>query len=201
MIERIKSITNDLRNYLRFRERPYHPRKYENPKTLDESYPTAWKGIEKIIRDIILRFELNQEKCLEIGVEYGFSAFAFSNYFKNVIGVDTFIGDLHSTIRKDFFDITKKNLEANSNITLVRSDYKDYIKHCDEQFDLIHIDIIHTYEDTYNCGIWAVAHAKCTLFHDTESFQEVKRAVSDIAKHSGKKFYNFKDFHGLGIVV
>ena len=42
-------------------------------------------------------------------------------------------------------------------------------------------------------------HAQCVLFHDTESFPAVKRAVIDLARESGKTFY-FKESFGLGIL-
>ena len=71
----------------------------------------------------------------------------------------------------------------------------------DEQYDFAHVDIIHTYEDTYECGLWAVEHSKCCIFHDTESFSEVRKAVRDIAKHTGKTVLNYPYSHGLGIIV
>jgi hypothetical protein len=36
-------------------------------------------------------------------------------------------------------------------------------------------------------------HSACVLFHGTESFSAIKRAVIDIARKSGKAFYNFKE--------
>jgi hypothetical protein len=63
------------------------------------------------------------------------------------------------------------------------------------------VDIVHTYEHTYRCGLWSAQHSKCTLFHDTESFFDVKMAVVDIARATGKRFYNFRQCYGLGIVV
>lgn len=63
------------------------------------------------------------------------------------------------------------------------------------------MDIIHTYKETYECGLWAVNHSKCCIFHDTESSPEVRKAVYDIAKHTGKKVFNYPHHHGLGIIV
>ena len=39
------------------------------------------------------------------------------------------------------------------------------------------------------------------LFHDTESYATVRRAVTDIARLTGKSVYNFKESNGLGILV
>jgi hypothetical protein len=83
----------------------------------------------------------------------------------------------------------------------VRSNYQSWIGRDDSHYDLIHVDIIHTYADTFTCGLWSAMHSSCVLFHDTESFPAVKRAVIDIARKSGKTFYNFKESYGLGILI
>jgi predicted secreted protein len=87
------------------------------------------------------------------------------------------------------------------NINLVKADFRDFIKNNDKQFDLIHVDIVHTYRDTFACGLWSVEHSECTIFHDTQSHPDVKRAVADIAKKTARKFYNYKQFNGLGIII
>lgn len=162
---------------------------------------SAWKGIELIIADIIERFNLPMESCLEFGVEFGFSTVAFSNYFENVKGVDIFTGDIHTVHKGNHFELTKRDLEPYSNIQLFRADYKDWIKQDKAQYGLIHVDIVHTYKDTYDCGFWSAQHSKCVIFHDTESFIEIRRAVIDIAKAMGKNVYNYPYCHGLGIIV
>lgn len=63
------------------------------------------------------------------------------------------------------------------------------------------VDIVHTYIDTFACGLWSANHSRCTIFHDTESFPAVMRAVKDISRETGKKLYNFRESHGLGIIV
>jgi hypothetical protein len=80
-------------------------------------------------------------------------------------------------------------------------DYKEWITKDTSQYDLIHVDIVHTFEDTLACGRWAADHAPVVLFHDTESFSEVKRAVAAIAEDTGKTFYNYPHCYGLGIVA
>jgi hypothetical protein len=92
-------------------------------------------------------------------------------------------------------------LKGFENIHLVRSDYRDWIKSDQSFYDLIHIDIIHTYTHTFECGLWAAQHSKCAIFHDTESFRAVKLAAAEICRQSRKTFYNFPDSYGLGIVV
>lgn len=162
---------------------------------------TAWAGLELIIEGILKKFDIKRERCIEFGVEFGYSSAVFSNYFKEVIGVDTFEGDEHTAYRKDHFKETKDRLSAFKNIQLYKSDYKDWIKTDNSRYDFAHVDIVHNYDETYECGLWSVNHSTCTIFHDTESFPEVRKAVIDIAKVTGKKMYNYPKCHGLGIIV
>ncbi len=185
----------------RYNENIYEPKVYKSPSYLVSSNSQAWVGLEQIIWDIIQFSKINVETCLEFGVEFGYSTAVFANYFKHVIGVDIFTGDIHAGHHGDIYELTRHNLKEFSNIDLVKEDYKSYIKGNSNQYDLIHVDIIHTYEDTFACGLWAAQHSQCTLFHDTQSFPEVKRAVSDIAIKTGRKFYNYRKCNGLGILL
>ena len=162
---------------------------------------SAWTGIESILGDILTRFGIGTEKCLEFGVELGYSTAAFSSFFDSVSGVDTFQGDKHAPLGRDFYGETVANLASYANIRLFKCDYRDWIAQDQSSYDLIHVDIIHTYADTFACGLWSARHASCALFHDTESYPAVRRAVLDIARLSGKRFYNFKESNGLGILV
>jgi hypothetical protein len=162
---------------------------------------SAWQGIESVLSDIIERFHIKTDRCLEFGVEFGYSTVALSSYFDSVVGVDTFQGDKHTGVIKDTYEEAVRNLSSFDNIQLVRSNYKDWIKNDTNSYDLIHVDIIHTYADTFACGLWSAEHAKCVIFHDTESFPAVKEAVSEICRRTGKTFYNFPESYGLGIIL
>lgn len=162
---------------------------------------SAWKGLELIIPEILQKFHIGNETCIEFGVEFGYSVVIFSNYFKEVIGIDTFEGDIHTDHRGNHFENTKTSLAKFENIRLVKSTFQDWIKEDDRMYDFAHVDIVHTYEDTFECGLWAVKHTKCAIFHDTESFMEVRKAVIDIARHTGKQLYNYPFQNGLGIIV
>jgi hypothetical protein len=178
----------------------YVPQKKTIPEKMID-IPTAWKGLELIIEDILIQFNIGRASCIEFGVEFGFSSVVFSNYFQKVKGVDIFIGDEHTEHKGDHYEKTKKSLESFSNIELFKSDYRDWIKQDNNQYDFAHVDIVHNYKETYECGFWAAQHSKCCIFHDTESFPSVKRAVYDIAKNTGKKAYNYPFHNGLGIIV
>jgi hypothetical protein len=164
---------------------------------------SAWVGLEDLISDIIEQFNLGTKRCLEFGVEHGFSTVALSSYFDCVTGVDIFTGDRHTNILKDIFEETKAKLAPYNNIQLIRSDYQDFIRTTDQTilYDLSHVDIIHTFADTYACGLWSAQRSTCTLFHDTESFPAVKHACREVARATGKRFYNYPKCFGLGIIV
>jgi hypothetical protein len=179
----------------------YVPRRLIRPQR-NQNCVSAWKGNELILADLIERFQIPRNRCIEFGVEFGFSTVAFSDYFREVIGVDTFVGDLHTNHQGDHYASTAGSLARYPNIKLVQADYRDYIREAgDEHFDLAHVDIVHTYDHTFACGKWCAERSRCTLFHDTELFPDVRRAVIDIAAATGKTFYNYPLNYGLGILV
>lgn len=178
----------------------YIPKQRHNPKLMTKM-PSAWGDIPTILKDIIERFNVKQNKALEFGVEFGYSTSALSNYFNIVIGVDTFKGDIHTANKDYHYEMTKENLKEFNNIQLIESTYQEFIKNNNEYYDLIHIDIVHDYEPTYECGEWAIQHSDITIFHDTESFPSIKRVCEDITNKFNLDFYNYPYSHGLGILV
>jgi hypothetical protein len=187
----------------------YYSRKYPAAEFIPEqlippgytvSGPSAWSGLEKIIAPLIAQFELKTANCIEFGVEKGYSTAVFAQLFDKVTGVDTFEGDRQAGYR-DTLEVAKSNLQRLKNVTLIKDNYQHYITTDDSMYDLCHVDIIHTYKDTFACGEWAVKHAKCVIFHDTESYPAVRKAVFDLSVKYGKKFYNYPKHHGLGILI
>jgi len=152
---------------------PYIPTRRQPPQR-SLNVVSAWEGNQNILADLIERFHIDTKRCLEFGVEYGFSAVALSSFFASVTGVDTFHGDQHTINKDDIFDETVRRLSPYSNIELIRSDYRDFIKQEHGTYGLIHVDIIHTYADTFACGLWSARHSDCTIFHDTNSFAPVR---------------------------
>lgn len=197
---KLRKAASKIKNWLWYAEEEYIPKGYSVIPTITNSRSRAWSGLEAIIPDILDRFQITRQSALEFGVEYGYSLSCFSSLFEKVTGVDTFLGDPHSGEGRNFFQTTQANLKHLSNVRLVMSDYKDYI--CLEQgrWDLIHIDIVHTYEDTYACGRWALEHADIVLFHDTQSFKAVKAAVASLASEFNITFFNYPYSNGLGIL-
>ena len=164
--------------------------------------PTAWKEVAEVLEDILDHFHVLRGTAIEFGVDYGYSTACLANYFKKVIGVDHFQGDVHAGNRRlDLYDHVKDNLKDFENIDLIPMNFKAFIKECDAQVDFIHVDIVHNYDETFECGCWAVQHAPVVMFHDTIAFKDVMRAVKDVAGNFGAGFYQINEQHGIGILV
>lgn len=162
---------------------------------------SAWRGLELIIEDIIVRFNLGRKSCIEFGVEFGYSTVVLSNFFEKVIGIDTFEGDVNTLHKKEHYEATKERLSIYENITLLKSNYQTWILNETNYFDFAHVDIVHNYNETYECGLWVAQHSDCVIFHDTVSFPEVRKAVIDIAKATNYNMYNYPHCFGLGILI
>lgn len=178
----------------------YKPAYKIGPKnTID--VPFSWKGLELIIEDILNRFKIERKDWIEFGVENGYSSAVFANYFENVIWIDTFEGDIHSSRRSDFFQNTQNNLSPFPNIRLEQINYIDWINKDNRKYNFCHVDIVYNYKKTIECGLWDAQHSDCVIFHDTESFPQVRKAVIDISRLTGKQLYNHPNYYGLGILV
>ena len=179
-------------------------------KTVEEEWTkpkfdivSAWVGLERILEPMIRDFSIIPNKALEFGVEWGYSTSILSGCFKEVIGVDTFTGDIHSGIKENHFEYTKEYLKNFSNIRLIKSDWESWSKtiNNDERFDLIHIDIIHDYKNTFSAGDWALNHSDFVIFHDVMSFEEVHIAVKDLSIKHNMYYYYYPLYNGLGIIT
>lgn len=182
----------------------YEPRYLVKPSRLID-VPTAWTGIESILHDLIARFCPDGVRALDIGVDYGYSTVALSNYFASVTGVDTFEGDEHAGMRgPEMYEQVRDALLPYPNIRLSRCNYKDFFAGRyprSARFDLCHIDIDHSFESTLDCGRLACRCSDVVLFHDTRSFPEVMRAVEQLSDGTNSRFYEWPECHGLGILV
>jgi hypothetical protein len=178
----------------------YIPKKLGSPEL--SKVESLWGNMHTLVEDIISTFNVNTGLALEFGVYRGGSISILAQYFKQVIGIDPF--DRWQKEETEFLEILR-SLNNFKNIQLIERTFQDYIKlPVFDHYDLIHIDIgytVHDYETTYPCGEWSVQHADCVLFHDTESFPEVKRACIDLANEFDREFYNYPFDSGLGIIV
>jgi hypothetical protein len=181
---------------------------FTGPLPENPAVPSGWRGLEKIMPSLIKLFCRNDRvTALEFGVEYGYSTAILAQLFGHVLGVDTFVGDDHSSHKEDHHEITLKNLAPWRNITLAQRDYRHFIKETESwpegaHFSLIHVDMMHDFETTYTAGRWAADHAPVVIFHDTNYlWPEVKQAIIQIAEETGKDVYEYKECFGLGILI
>ena len=176
------------------------PVNWNKPLLTDIS--SAWKGLENYIEPILSKFNIKREKALEFGVDHGFSAFVLSQLFDKVVGVDSFAGDDHIIHKQgETFYQTVKQRFNQTNVDIIQSSYQDFIaSNNDTKWNLIHIDIVHYYDPTFECADWSVQHSDVVILHDTESFTEIKRVCIDIAKKHNLEFCNLPNHFGLGIL-
>ena len=180
----------------------YEPSRIERPALVLDSVPSAWSGIESILADLVGRFCKQHKSALEFGVEHGYSMVALSNFFDSMIGVDTFLGDQHTGTHPSIFEEVRDRLHPYGNIKLFANSWQEWTElNPGGSYDLVHIDIEHTWEQTFPCGVWAARHALVVIFHDTRSFPDVFRACEDIAAQEKMDFYNWEENYGLGILV
>lgn len=161
----------------------------------------AWEGLEYYIPSIIRNLNIQPTSFLEFGVDTGYSSWALSKLFKKGTGVDGFLGDPHigHSQGEDFYQQVLKRFE-NTNVTIIRSLFEDYIKNDTNRYDLIHIDIVHLYEPTYKCAEWSLDHSNVVILHDTCSFPAINDVCIDLAKAKNISYYNIPEHHGLGIL-
>ena len=90
----------------------------------------------------------------------------------------------------------------NTNVDIVRSSFQDFIKtHSNSKYNLVHIDIVHEYEPTFECAEWAVQHSDVVILHDTVSFPAINKVCVDISsKHNNILYYNIPEHFGLGVL-
>lgn len=167
--------------------------------------PSGWVGLERILPSLVRMFCKGRKTALEFGVEYGYSTATLAQLFDHVTGVDWFKGDEHSGEREDYFEKSQSNLARWNNIRLIKSSYQDFISDPLNgiwKADLIHVDVVHTYQATYECGRWAADHSPVVIFHDTAFiWPEVPAAIERIAEETGRSFYNYRPCNGLGVLV
>ncbi len=181
---------------------PWQPSRLVHPPRMIYDVPTAWDEMELCLESLVEEFCPSRAQALEFGVQHGYSTVALSNYFAHITGVDTCVGDPYAGTHEDIYEWVLDKFKPFPNITMVRSDWESWAAaHADTYFDLIHVDIYHTWEQTYACGKWAACHSPVVIFHDTLSFPAVGLAVGHLAAECGRKYYNWSHKHGLGILV
>ena len=163
--------------------------------------PSGWRGLEEFMKSIIHNLNINPELALEFGVDSGYSLKVLSQLFNKTIGVDPFIGDKHigHSQGDEFYKNVLKKFEEDK-VEIVRKDFKTFANNNNNKYDLIHIDIVHFYNETFECADWSAQHSNVVLLHDTMTFPEMARVCRDISAKHKFEFYNIPYHNGLGVL-
>ena len=161
---------------------------------------SAWKGHEEFAVKLV-RF-LKPDVMVELGVDYGYSAFAFAlPNIGTVYGIDWFQGDdcagkrdTYAQVRAEIINLGLGNLE------LIHADFSTAARSWRRQIDILHIDGDHDYASVKrDFELWArfVKGDGVILMHDTISFpDDVGRFYDELQLPK----FNFTHSHGLGVV-
>ena len=149
----------------------------------------------------LVRF-LRPEVVVELGVDYGYSAFAFAlPNIGTVYGIDWFEGDdcaghrnTYEQVRAEMVNLGLRNLE------LIHADFSSAARSWQRKIDILHIDGDHDYASVKrDFELWAkfVRDDGVILMHDTISFpDDVGRFYDELQLPK----FNFTHSNGLGIV-
>lgn len=169
-----------------------------------DSIITAWGGHRIFAEWLVLH--TNSKVVVDLGVDYGFSTFVFSNSLiktnGTVYGIDLFEGEGGGYSNAAVYENLMNNIKNNNleNVEIIVGDFTEISKTWNKKIDILHIDGFHSYEAVKNDFInWSkfVNEEGIVLFHDTDvqGF-----GVKDFFKEldGGYKLY-FKHSYGLGI--
>jgi predicted O-methyltransferase YrrM len=139
--------------------------------------PSGWNYPPKSHREFIVWLinRIKPEVTVELGVDYGYSAFLMALCQENpVYGIDCFDVSKHGPREDDDYQFVmsvKEKLGLN-NLEIIKGYFDDVVKTWDKEIDLLHIDGLHDYDNCKNdCETWAplVKEDGVILFHDTVS--------------------------------
>jgi len=141
------------------------------------SIPSGWNYPPTSHRAFVtwLVDRIKPEVTVELGVDYGYSAFLMALCQENpVYGIDCFDVSKHGPREDDDYQfvMSVKEKLGLDNLEIIKGYFDDVVKTWDKEIDLLHIDGLHDYENCKNdCDTWAplVKEDGVILFHDTVS--------------------------------
>ena len=161
---------------------------------------SAWRGHEDFAVKLV-EF-LKPAVIVELGVDWGFSVFAFAlPNIGTVYGVDWFQDDKYAGDRTTYQHVLDERAKLDlGNVVLIKADFTDAAKSWTRPIDVLHIDGEHDYASVkQDFAHWArfVRDDGVILMHDTMSFpDDVGRFYDEIQLPK----FNFTHSHGLGVV-
>lgn len=181
--------------------------KYVPPpkNTLDDlfdSLPSAWKGHREFASWLVN--EMKPKNIVALGVDWGYSTFclAVPNIGK-VYGIDHFEGDVLTGIRNTHKDVLAsakwlKEKHKISNIEIIKDRFDNVAKRWNpkNKIDILHIDGYPSeLKNDYDKWLPSVSENGVIMFHDTQSFGDVKKFFSELPLHK----MEFTHSGGLGV--
>lgn len=139
--------------------------------------PSGWNYPPKSHREFVewLINKIQPKITVELGVDYGYSAFVMALCQKNkVYGIDCFDVSVHGPREDDDYQFVmsvKEKLKLD-NLEIIKGYFDDVANTWNQEIDLLHIDGLHDYENCKNdCDTWAplLKENGVILFHDTVS--------------------------------
>lgn len=139
--------------------------------------PSGWNYPPTSHREFVewLINRIKPEVTVELGVDYGYSAFLMALCQENpVYGIDCFDVSKHGPREDDDYQfvMSVKEKLGLDNLEIIKGYFDDAVKTWDKEIDLLHIDGLHDYDNCKNdCDTWAplVKEDGVILFHDTVS--------------------------------
>jgi glycosyltransferase involved in cell wall biosynthesis len=175
---------------------------------LDDIPATAWSG-HRVFAEWIVS-HMNPEITVDLGVDYGFSTFAFAiPRIGKVYGIDNFVGDdfIGRTVKGkyDYVMMKREKLHLQDNLTFIEGDFDEVAKTWNQPIDILHIDGSHYYEDIKkDYGTWSqfVSDNGVILLHDTciSSLNENEYGVKRFFEEIDLPKTNFTECYGLGVI-
>jgi len=202
-----KNIENPYSNLYNTYFEEYNNKNYNNLlKFLHNYHSSAWLGHLQFAMWLVNKYK--PKVTLELGVDYGHSAFAFaSEGIGNVYGIDCFEGDIHAGHRDTLQTLndTKKYLLDNQllvrdNLFPIKGYFDEIYKSFNHTIDILHIDGLHTYEavsNDFNTWINKTHDNSIILMHDVISFRDSVGKFFDEIPYP-KTFFSHSA--GLGVV-
>ncbi len=194
----IEDKKNNFREYVRSLDNT-------NISEILGAIPSGWNLPPKSHNEFVfwLLNRINPQLTVELGVDYGYSAFflALNNKKNKVIGIDCFEAEKHSIRECDDYQFVldvKEKLKLD-NLKIIKAYFNDVAKTWDQKIDLLHIDGLHDYDNCKNdCDTWAplLKENGVILFHDTISAPD---GVGLFFSQLELPKVNFENSYGLGV--
>ena len=172
-----------------------------NKKDIIHSVMSAWVGHYDFAQWLV--FNKQPKVIVDLGVDYGFSTYAFAvQNIGMVYAIDNFNGEEQTGVRDTEYFVRNKIKQLDlKNVCVFKCYFDEIAKIWGKQIDILHIDGYHSYEavkNDYETWINFLAPDGVVLFHDTKVFKDDFGVYKFFDELDIPKI-NFKQSYGLGV--